>query len=944
MTIQIFGSKKAGVHNHEKRLDRNEFLQKHNKNNLSFFLINTMIMIFNTLPSVNSLIPDNFHISLSENSTYSKNFEKIKPLDYRHGNVISNLTVYVQTINKEDSAILKIEKSNAEISTSASSLYDVNNEDFFVSKNDYLIEYVYPTSTIMSQFQDRQVNSTNSEKIIKCNYFVNSPNLSYNWVNVLSYKATARYSFLTFVLKQNGNGVFYLNYKADNNELKEISVNSDNYDLNSDKYIKIWFIEQKFIENDYMILAKEKVNDYELIVFNIRIDDLMKEYLSVSINFYTKIQIKANLYEQINKIGYYKDQFILATKRTGLVILYKSVGQAPPNSNDTSFNITNADNYLLSNDPIWTTKTTINNFKSLNRFNQSYEYSKNDYNNKNLNYQKADEPSTLNYRFKRSLQSNLTINSSLSTNNTSNDTDVKNTNSSISMNVAPTNNITLININVLDMTINEFTIYLIIEKKGLFIINLENFQISEEFRYENPHFYKLEFFNNVFLGNKFIGLYAENPDSSSQELYVELLIDEEMNPSANKVFTSQNFFGKGKATSYDDLFTLILNIKEKKIILIRKGMLNSIPFMTHILDISSYIKFELENTEFVSLFDSSNKKVFYSLYNMDLIIPFNITFTDEFINCKFSESGKYEMNFIQKSEICRESINSNKAYSFCERNLKYSIEVVGPPSSDVQQILLGVLIALSIILVGLIIFTVVKTDGCKNIKYFKIIKTAQIRERLYYDAGQDINIEGNKQREILSQRVVMNNQPALKSDDEIDKNNNNNENLNVMPSARSFRFVFNPEIKNVQPNPQIKSLIEDNYAKRELRIERKSERDFEDLKTPVSQDIYDENISENVFDFKNSIKERLKIKSRIEDDLDRSNNVIENNPQLKSNQSLNYKENKIGIQNKDIPRKSVGSFSLNKDMDNFKNNSHKDDPNKNVLSNPEYEDECNSMN
>ena len=887
MTIKIFASNKA-PHYTKWLVNCKIAFYKYYKNIMLYLLINILIMILNNKFFVKSL-PENFHISLSQNSKFSKSFEKIKPLYYKYGDVISNMTIYAKTINKEDSATFKIEKSNAEISTSVSNLYNINNEDFFFSKNDYLIDYIYSSSTILSQFPDQQINSTNSDKIIKCNYFVNSPNLSYNWVNIKSYKATAKYSFFTFVLKQDVNGVFYLDYKAENNELVEVNVNSINYDLNSEKYVNIWFIEQKFIDNDYLVLAKEKGNDFELIVLTVKIDDSMQEYFYISLNFFTKIQIKANLYRQINKIGYFKDQFILATRKTGLVILHRFQTQVPSDSNNTFLNITNFDNNLLNNDPVWTSKTTINNFKDLKRNNYSIFINKEE----NFDLQNENKLSNRNQRQKRYLQSNSTINSSLNINITLNNTETKSSNSNVSTNVTSNNNlngqnaenITLININVLDMTINEFTIYLIVEKRGLFIINLENFQISEDFIYENPHLYKLEFFNNIFLGNKFIGVYAQNPDSSSQELYVELLIDQELNPSANKVFTSQIYTGQGKANSYDDFFTIILNTKEKKLILIRKGMLNPMSFTTHILDISNYVKFGLENTEFVSLYDSSNKKAYYSLYTVDLIIPLNITFADEFINCKFSQSGKYEMNFFQRSELCRESINSNDAVSFCKINIKYSIEVVGPPSSDVQQILTGVLITFSIILIILIIFFVIKTDGCRNIKYFKIIKTAQIRERLYYDAGQEINIEGNKQREILSQRIIMNNQSMMKKDNEINKYKDpKKEYISVIPTARSFRYVFNLEIKKIEPNLEIKSSINDNNVQEELKIEDKASQYFKDSKRSLGENIINENENNNIIDFKESIKEKLKTQRVIQDEIEGFQIKKENNLELNSNQ------------------------------------------------------------
>jgi hypothetical protein len=692
------------------------------------------------------------------------------------------------------------------------------------------------------------------------------------------------------------NGVFYLEYNSNNNELNEINVNSDNYDLNSEKFIKLWFIEQKFIDNDFIVLAKENESDFDLIIFKIKLNDLLEKNLNIDINFYTKIQIKSNLYRQLNKIAYYKDQFIIATKNSGLVVLHKFAMQSF--NNNTFSNLINYDNYLMNNDPIWTIKTTINNFSFPRRKVQSVNLKEEIFSIKINNLTNQEKFSNLDFNQKRYLQNNTTVNMSLNTNNTSNNPDINKTEVVLNTypynipNVQKTENVSIINTNIRDIIINEFSIYLIVENRGLFIINLENLQILEDFFYENSHLYKLEVYCNIFLGNKFIGVYAENPESSSQDLFFELLIDREFVPLANKVFTSQIYTGKGKAATYDDFFTFILSTKEKKLILIRKGMFNYIPFITQILDISNYIKFDLENTDFISLYDSFNKKIIYSLYSLDLIIPLNITFADEFVNCKFSQSGKYDMNFIQRSELCLESINSNRALSFCERKMKYSIEVVGPASKNVQNILTGVLITFSIILIGLIIFFIIKTDGCKNIKYFKIIKTAQVRERLYYDAGQDINIEGHKQREIHSERIILNNQTTIKKVKETDKlKDTKKENINMLQNERNFKFIFNPEIKNNELDPQqVRKSLEVNEEEDKLKIENKNKIALKFFKEDSNEDIKGLCKSKNVFNFYEIVNKKYSKNKHGDDTLEGKSyqNYQDKNEKLESKQNLEF--------------------------------------------------------
>lgn len=824
--------------------------------------LNILMMYFNNISFVKS-VATNFHVSLTPNSIFSKNFEKIKPLDFIYGTELSNVTIFAETINIDDSAIFKIQKFNSEILTSAFSIYSIKNNDFIVTDNDYLVEYIYPTSSILSQSLNPKFIIKQNEKLITCNYFINSPSVSYNWINVKSYSATAKYSFLTFVLKNNINGIFYLDYNSDENKLNEIIINSENYDLISEKYSKLWFIEQKYIDNDFMVLAKEKENDYELIFFKIKISNLKEKNLEINLNYYTKIKIKSNFYWQINKIAYYNEQFIIATKKSGLVVLHRFSNLS--SNNETLSNVTNSDNYLINSDPFWTIKTTMNNFEFPRGKIQNVNTNQNFTSNISSIITESNKILSKEFQVERSLVKNLTSNVRVNINQIFNNS--ININEELenkiiineTTNMKKTENISLNYNNVLDMIINEFTMYIIIENAGLLIINLENFIILEEFSYENPYLYKLEFYNNIYLGNKFIGIYAENPETSSQDLFIELLIDQELKPLANKVFTSKNYIGLGKAETYDDFLTFIMNSNEKKLMLIRKGMINYIPFLTHIIDMSYYIKFDLQNTNFISLYDSSKNKIIYSLYTLDLIIPFNITFTDEYVNCKFSQPGKYEINFLQKSELCYEGINSNSAISFCERYIKYVIEVVGPPSADVQQLLTGILITFSLILIGLIIFFIIKSDGCKNIKYFKIIKTTHIRERLYYDAGHDINLESNMRREIMSERIINNNNSKINKIDEIDKNKENKkENIDRYSKDKTFRFVFNPDIKNKSNNSfQAEYLNENIKEEEEIKLNNEFEKINELMKEENEKDEIDNCKNSRVFDFKESVKDKL---------------------------------------------------------------------------------------
>lgn len=848
------------------------------KANILFLYFITVIFInmtnWNIL--VNTL-PNNFHISLTSESNYSVNFQSIKPLNYQFGNVISNLTIFSKTINKEDSAILTINKSNYDISTSYSNLFDINNQEIFISQNDFALDYIYNNSTLFSQKPiNINKNSTNNHKIIKCNYFINSPNVTYNWINTQTYIDFEKYSFLTFILKANNPGVFYLNYIFNTNQLNEVKLQAQDYNLENENFIKIWVIENKYSKDDFLVLAKPKEKDYELIIFTLKLENLNDDKFNLILNYYSKISMVSDQYKQINKIGFYKNQFIFAMKKMGLVIFGKSNNQIFPLNPQNSTNINMTSNtvnnsniiYPSSDENNWVIITSIYNFMISNRMNnQKYLINKTIRIQDNVYSNQSNNVIINELHRKRYMQSNASLANITQTNpnlnqnnNTINNSNLNNTNNDLNNNPNGNGNITVFSTNILDMIINEFTIYVIVENKGLFIINLGNFEVLENFVYENPYLYKLEFYNNIYFGNKYLGIHAENYESSFQEIYIELLIDNEFSPLANKVFTSKDYFGQGKSVSYDDLFTLVLDSRQKRLILIRKGMINSIPFLTYIFDLSSYIKFDMEKTQFLSLFDNQNKKVFYSLHTMDLLIAFNINFIDDIINCIFTEPGLFELKFIQKSEICNENLNSNKAKSYCEKNFKFTVEVVGLPSSDVQQLLTGVIITFSIILIIIIIFVVFKTDGCKNVKYFKIIKSAEIRERLYYDAGQDINIEGNTKREILTHKILIENQVQNKINnvDFIKNSNSNIENLNILSTAKNFRYIFDSD--NIKKDPKFLEIRKTNQA--DGIIQENQSHVANNIQ--VEKLLNSEDINKKHFDFNDTIKEKFNLNMKKE--------------------------------------------------------------------------------
>ena len=131
-------------------------------------------------------------------------------------------------------------------------LIEINNEEIYISKNDYFIEYIFTNSTIFSK-KPLNYEYPDTQLTVSCKYIVNTPILDYSWINYNSAYLTAKYSYMTFILKKQTQGIFYLEFNKTLNQISEKNAIADNFDLNTYTYDNIWVIEQKYIDQDFLI-------------------------------------------------------------------------------------------------------------------------------------------------------------------------------------------------------------------------------------------------------------------------------------------------------------------------------------------------------------------------------------------------------------------------------------------------------------------------------------------------------------------------------------------------------------------------------------------------------------------------------------------------------------------------------------------------------------------
>ena len=313
------------------------------------------------------------------------------------------------------------------------------------------------------------------------------------------------------------------------------------------------------------------------------------------------------------------------------------------------------------------------------------------------------------------------------------------------------------NENFLSLIVNEKTFYALQEKKGILIYNKTNFELYKTLNISNAFY--LDFIINPFNGIKYIGIYINN--KNYEEFFIELVLFDEFNPNINKILTNFNVFIKS-IVNFDNIFTYLLDSNNKKLIIIRRGLPNSINFLTYVIPININIS---ENVFLTFYYDNNNKydkKIYISFINDNKIYVFNkLNFHHDELKCNIKNSGFYSFYFSQEVDSCSNSLNylstisdlNNNNFKYCNKYTIYNISVI----NGLDRYLLFLIIFYSFISIFLflIIIFIVYIDATKRRKLKMIIKNLpyQLTEEkplIYKD--NLTNIEKKKISKLLYKR------------------------------------------------------------------------------------------------------------------------------------------------------------------------------------------------
>lgn len=293
--------------------------------------------------------------------------------------------------------------------------------------------------------------------------------------------------------------------------------------------------------------------------------------------------------------------------------------------------------------------------------------------------------------------------------------------------------------NIIDFVINNSTIYAIGENKGMYVIDLKS-SSSKKIFYRHSHLKNIDIFINPFTGYKYIGVLTEM-QKDNEEFFIEFYIKNETVLRLHKIYTSQKKRNVISFIRTDNFFSYFLDTSSNSILLLRRGMLNSIPFISYnISSISDTI------TNIFPVYNSTSKMnvLSYTTNSYNHIFHLsNLTLPKHYMNCNFTKSGLYLMRLIHFTDSCGASLNGDKEYNICQKMLDFNFWIVGDIKGKTVSItVIFILCVFGVLLIGIFITLIITTKCFKQNKLkVNIGINIENRKLLYEEEFDNLNEE-----------------------------------------------------------------------------------------------------------------------------------------------------------------------------------------------------------
>lgn len=343
-----------------------------------------------------------------------------------------------------------------------------------------------------------------------------------------------------------------------------------------------------------------------------------------------------------------------------------------------------------------------------------------------------------------------------------------------------------------------YTLYALEYNTSLIIFSLSDGSIIN--RISLNGMIAIDKFKNVFNNFVFLGIFLNN--SNSDEFFIELFINNETYPTINKVlcykFMDVHYnFTDNYYITIDNYFTYFLDINNNNIIAIRRGLINSIDFISFIFPIENFNLIN-KNSIIVAYQNESSFLSNFGVYN-----KINKTFIlfdrIKYYNTSFNYSlnlnkGYYTILLNHSSEVCP---GYNNSKYLCNIISFYNFRLVGNSHKNISILCIFLIIFFLILIFALVAFDVY-LDKVKKVDNGMKIKTKVNKndKKLLYINNNEYNNKNNKNiesKEFLDKKKKNNRNKIFKEiiekvseTDELISRNSHHEDLKSNDSIRTY--------------------------------------------------------------------------------------------------------------------------------------------------------------
>ena len=359
-----------------------------------------------------------------------------------------------------------------------------------------------------------------------------------------------------------------------------------------------------------------------------------------------------------------------------------------------------------------------------------------------------------------------------------------------------------------------YTLYALEYNTSLIIFNLTDGNIINRIILKGM--IAIDKFKNIFNNFNFLGIFLNN--SKTDEFFIELLINNETYPTINKIlcykFIDVHYnFTNNYYITIDNYFTYFLDKNNNNIIAIRRGLINSIDFISFIFPIED-INLINKNSIIVAYQNESSFLSNFGVYdkiNKTFILFNRIKYYNNSFNYSLNlKKGYYTILLNHISEICP---GYNNSKYLCNIISFYNFRYVGNSHKRISILCIVLIIIFLIVIFALIGFDIY-LDKIKKVDNGLRIKTNINKndKKLLYISNNQYNNKNNKNietKEFLKKKKKKRNkiireiiEKVSENDELISKNSSNHEDLKSNDSLRSYNTNNNLKMESNLLNNQ----------------------------------------------------------------------------------------------------------------------------------------------